>query len=134
MRLSFILVEHSEIDIYIATQQIRRVLGDAVVETFLTAEAAMDHIVLNKAPVADRHLILLDLMMPGIDGANFISLFEALPRRVRDNYRIIIVTSSLNKADLERLRKRRDVEMIIEKPLTSDKFRSLLAQVNIEVD
>ncbi|HZY40158.1 MAG TPA: response regulator [Mucilaginibacter sp.] len=134
MRLSFIVVEHSEIDIYIATELARRFFGDAVVETFLSAEAALDHIVLNKAPEADRHLILLDLMIPGMDGANFISLFEALPRRTRDNYRIVIVTSSMNKVDLERLRKRRDVEMIIEKPLTSDKFRSILVQLNIPVD
>ena len=134
MRLSFILVEHSEIDIYIATELIKRVLDDAVVETFLTAEAAMDHIVLNKAPVAGRHLILLDLMMPGMGGFNFISLFETLPRRIRDKYRIVVVTSSMNKTDLQRLSKRRDVEMIIEKPLTGDKFKSLLAQLNIEVD
>jgi len=134
MRLSFIVVEHSEIDIYIATELIRRVLDDAVVETFLTGEAAMDHIVLNKLPKDDHHLILLDLMMPGMGGANFISLFEALPRRVRDNYRIVIVTSSMNKADLERLRKRPDVEMIVEKPLTNDKLRSLLVQLNIQVD
>jgi CheY-like chemotaxis protein len=134
MRLSFILVEHSEIDIYIANEQIKRVLGDAVVETFLTAEAAMDHITLDKAPVADRRLILLDLMMPGLDGANFIRLFEALPRHIRDDYRIVILTSSLNATDLERLRKRPDVEMVIKKPLTNEKFRSLLGQFNIKVD
>ena len=133
MRLSFILVEHSERDIYIATEQIRRLLGDAVVETFLTAEAAMDHIILSKASAADRRLILLDLMMPGIDGANFITLFEALPRRIKDNYRIVIVTSSMNKIDRERHRKRRYVETIIEKPLTIDKLRSLLVQINFEV-
>jgi CheY-like chemotaxis protein len=134
MRLSFILVEHAEIDIYIATELIKRVLGDVVVETFLTAEAAMNHIVLNKASAADRRLILLDLMMPGMDGFNFVSLFETLPRRVRGTYRIIIITSSMNRTELERLRKRRDVEMIIEKPLTNDKFRSILKQFNIEAD
>jgi len=134
MTLSFIVVENTEIDVYITLELIRRVLGEVDVETFFAAEAALDHIVSNKAPKADRQVILLDLMMPGMDGGNFLSLFDALPRRTRANYQIVIITSSMNKAYLERLRKRRNVKMIIEKPLTRDKFTSLLARINVDVD
>ena len=134
MRLSFIVIENTEIDVYITLELIRRVLGEVDVETFFAAEAALDHIVSNKKPRADRQVILLDLMMPGMDGGDFLSLFEALPQRTRANYQIVIITSSMNKAYLERLSKRRNVKMIIEKPLTRDKFTSLLAQINVEVD
>ncbi len=134
MKLSFIVVENTEIDIYIATELIRRMIGEADIETFLTADAALYHIMLGKVPEADRHIILLDLMLPRMNGSNFISLFEELPDDVKDNYQIVIVTSSMNKAELERLSMRRNVEMIIEKPLTREKFKSFLTQINIDVN
>jgi CheY-like chemotaxis protein len=134
MKLSFIVVENTEIDIYIATELIRRVIGEAEIETFLTADAALNHITLNKVAKADRHIILLDLMLPRMNGSSFISLFEELPDGIKDGYQIVIVTSSMNKAELERLSKRRNVEMIIEKPLTREKFKSLLAQIDIDVN
>jgi CheY-like chemotaxis protein len=135
MRLSFIVVENTEIDIYIATELIRRIVGEgAHIETFLTADAALNYIILGKAPEADRHIIMLDLMLPRMNGSSFITLFEELPEEVKDNYQIVIVTSSMNKAELERLSMRRNVEMIIEKPLTRDKFKSFLAQINVDVN
>lgn len=134
MRLSFIVVENTEIDIYIATELIRRMIGEADIETFLTADAALNYIMLNKAPEADRHIIMLDLMLPRMNGSSFITLFEELPDEIKDNYQIVIVTSSMNKAELERLSMRRNVEMIIEKPLTRDKFKSFLTQINVDVN
>jgi CheY-like chemotaxis protein len=134
MKLSFIVVENTEIDIYIATELIKRMVGEADIETFLTADAALNYITLDKAPKADRHIIMLDLMLPRMNGSNFISLFEELPDEIKDNYQIVIVTSSMNKAELDRLSMRRNVEMIIEKPLTREKFKSFLTQINIDVD
>lgn len=134
MKLSFIVVENTEIDIYIATELIRRMIGEADIETFLTADAALNYITLDKAPKADRHIIMLDLMLPRMTGSSFISLFEELPEVIKDSYQIVIVTSSMNKAELERLGKRRNVEMIIEKPLTREKFKSFLAQIDVDVN
>ncbi|MGN6639844.1 MAG: response regulator [Mucilaginibacter sp.] len=128
--MSFILVENTELDQYIAQKLIKRVVGDVNIETFFTAEAALDHITFDKAPDGARNIILLDLMMPRMNGANFISLFDALPEKIRENYQIVIVTSSMNKAELERLRKRENVEMIIEKPLTREKLKSLITVIN----
>ena len=66
--------------------------------------------------------------------ADFISLFEALPDRVKDRYQIVIVTSSMNRAELDRLSKRRNVEFVIEKPLTREKFKFLLEQIQMDVN
>lgn len=134
MRLSFILVENTELDQYIAKKLIKRVVGDVDVETFFTAEAALDHITFDKAPEEVQNIILLDLMMPRMNGANFITLFDALPEKIQENYQIVIVTSSMNKAELERLRKRQNVEMIIEKPLTHEKLKSVLTMINADTN
>jgi CheY-like chemotaxis protein len=132
MRLSFILIENLEIDLYIAHKLIKMTLGDDIpIETFTSAEDALDHIGHEKKKQADRTIILLDLMMPRLNGADFISLFEAFPDEITDHYQIIIVTSSMNKAELDRLGNKKNVEKVIAKPLTQEKFKAVLEQIQI---
>lgn len=134
MRLSFILIENLEIDLYIAHKLIKMTMGDDVpIETFVSAETALDHIVSVNVKKADRTIILLDLMMPRLNGADFISLFETLPEKITDHYQIVIVTSSMNQAELDRLGKKKNVETVIPKPLTQEKFKAVLDQIQINV-
>ncbi|MBS1521965.1 MAG: response regulator [Bacteroidetes bacterium] len=135
MGLSFILIENLEIDLYIAHKLIKMTMGDdALIETFTSAEDALDHIAATKIKKADRTIILLDLMMPRLNGADFISLFEALPEQITDHYQIVIVTSSMNKAELDRLGKKKNVENVIAKPLTQEKFKAVLEQIQIDIN
>lgn len=135
MRLSFILIENLEIDLYIAHKLIKMTMGDDIpVDTFMNAEDALDHIAFGKGKKADRTVILLDLMMPRLNGADFISLFEALPDEITNHYQIVIVTSSMNKAELDRLGKKRNVETVIAKPLTQEKFKTVLEQIQIDTN
>ena len=135
MALSFILIENLEIDLYIAHKLIKITMGDdAPIETFMSAETGLDHIVSAKLKKGDRAIILLDLMMPRLNGADFISLFETLPETVTSHYQIVIVTSSMNKTELDRLGKKKYVETVIEKPLTQEKFKAVLEQMQIETN
>ncbi len=110
-------------------------MGDDVpVETFMNAEAALDHIVSAKVKKGDRVIILLDLMMPRLNGADFISLFETLPEKITNHHQIVIVTSSMNKAELDRLEKKKFVETVIAKPLTQEKFKAVLDQIQINAN
>jgi CheY-like chemotaxis protein len=110
-------------------------MGDDVsVETFMSAETALDHIVSAKIKKAYRTIILLDLMMPRLNGADFISLFETLPEKIINHYQIVIVTSSMNKAELERLGKKKNVETVIAKPLTQEKFKAVLDKIQINAN
>jgi CheY-like chemotaxis protein len=134
MGLSFILIENLEIDLYIAHKLIKMAVGDVPIETFMRAEDALDHIVTSKVKKNDRIIILLDLMMPRLNGADFISLFEALSEDITDHYQIVIVTSSMNKAELDRLGKKKNVESVIAKPLTQEKFKAVLEQIQIDTN
>jgi CheY-like chemotaxis protein len=130
MGLSFILIENLEIDLYIAHKLIKMIVGDdTLIDTFTNAEDALDHIAATKVKKADRVIILLDLMMPRLNGADFISLFEALPEKMTNHYQIVIVTSSMNKAELSRLGEKKNVETVIAKPLTQEKFKAVLEQI-----
>ena len=135
MGLSFILIENLEIDLYIAHKLIKMTAGEDVqVETFMSAEDALDHIASAKVKKTDRTIILLDLMMPRLNGADFISLFEVLPDNITNHYQIVIVTSSMNKTELDRLGKKKNVETVIAKPLTQDKVKAVLQRIQIDMD
>lgn len=135
MGLSFILIENLEIDLYIAHKLLKMTMGDNIpVETFMSAETALDHIVPAKLKKADKVIILLDLMMPRLNGADFITLFETLPRRITNHYQIIIVTSSMNKAELDRLEKKKYVETVVAKPLTQEKLKAVLDRIQINTN
>jgi CheY-like chemotaxis protein len=130
MALSFIIVDNAELDQYVAHQLITRTAGDdAVVDTFFTAEEALEHITGQTVQSSMKSIILLDLMMPQSDGYSFIRDFEMLPPAIQENYRIVIVTSSLDKSDLERLRNSKIVHALVEKPFTREKMDKLLKQL-----
>lgn len=131
MGLSFIIIENLEIDLYIAHKLIGMTLGEVPIETFTRAEDALDHIVSSKLKKSDQVIILLDLMMPRLNGADFISLFETLPGEITKHYQIVIVTSSMNKAELDRLGSKKNVETVIAKPLTQEKLKAVLEQIQV---
>ena len=133
MGLSFIVIENLEIDLYIAHKLIAMTQGDVPIETFTRAEDALDHIVSSKVKKNERVIILLDLMMPRLNGADFISLFETLPDKITEHYHIVIVTSSMNKAELDRLGGKKNVKAVIAKPLTQEKFKAVLEQIQVSI-
>jgi DNA-binding response OmpR family regulator len=66
-------------------------------------------------------LVLLDLMMPVLDGFDFLQEFERLDQKLKDKMIIIILTAFRNPEDIIRLRKMGRYYLIT-KPLTLDKL------------
>jgi CheY-like chemotaxis protein len=130
MSLSFILVENAELDQYVAAQLIRKIAGEADIKSFFTGEEALDHIAGDIDGHPLQRVILLDLMMPEMSGGEFITRFEKLPQGVKNKYQIIIITSSMDKPELERLNKRKSVSLMLQKPLTQEKLAAALAHVS----
>jgi CheY-like chemotaxis protein len=66
-------------------------------------------------------LLLLDIMMPILDGFGFLKKFEDLPESVTSKVRIVMLTSSLDPRDKEKSVESPHVVGFIDKPL--DKFK-----------
>lgn len=64
-------------------------------------------------------LILLDLNMPVMDGFEFLE--ELQPEKVKADFQIIILTSSDNQRDIEKI-KAYDIKNFISKPITEEKL------------
>lgn len=69
----------------------------------------------RKTPLPD--VLLLDLNMPVMDGFDFLKSFRALPLHATNNTKILVVTSSNNPADIERVRQL-GIDCYLTKPVT----------------
>lgn len=72
-------------------------------------------------------LILLDVNMPVMTGIEFLEAYKQLPALLQHAMVIVMLTTSLLPRDLERLRQL-PIAGVLDKPLTTEKLRTLLAQ------
>ena len=65
-------------------------------------------------------IIFLDINLPIMDGFQFLSEFEKQSERIKEHCKIIMLTSSVNPADVERAFNNKYVVKYISKPLTKE--------------
>ncbi len=128
MRLTFIVIDDSELDRFILRRVIEHLSDGYEVITYRTAwEALVD---IEKIERETFTMIFLDLKMPVMDGFQFIEEFGKLPEHIKDRHRIVILSTTRNPTDIARLMDSDLVDSIVEKPITKEKFNSLLGALN----
>lgn len=71
------------------------------------------------------NIILLDIDMPLMDGFQFLEEFDKLSDVVKEDLKIVMLTSSMNPNDLSRAKKSKFVSKYLNKPLTIDSLLQL---------
>jgi DNA-binding NarL/FixJ family response regulator len=125
MNLSFIIIDNSELDCFIARKLIEQTMANATVKIFREATEALEYM----APASannNLNIVFLDLRMPGMNGFQFIESFGKQLQEIQDNYFIAVLTSSMNKNELTRLMKYSIIHRVLEKPLTVEKLHEVI--------
>jgi len=128
MEFSFIIIDDSELDCFIAQKLLKHSNKNLTVKTFQNANHVLEIIRERINENIQTTIILLDLQMPLMNGFEFVEEFEKFPAEVQKNYRIVILSSTKNPTDVHKILKYKTVNDIIEKPLTKEKLLSLLVQ------
>jgi CheY-like chemotaxis protein len=130
MELSFIIIDDTELDHFIARKMITNANRDFKVKSFLDAQQALDYIVTDEHDsVIKVILIFLDIYMPLMNGFEFVEEFEKLDQAIQDKYYIVALTSSIEVSDINRISSYPVVREKITKPLMADDIRVLINRI-----
>ena len=118
------IIDDNEIDIFINQKVLEFNNFASEIINIQAAQNAIDK--LKAAKTEDiPNLIFLDLNMPIMDGFMFLYEFSQMPEEVRSKVKIVVLTSSDNSNDKEKVAANADVLTYISKPLTDQKLEEI---------
>jgi response regulator RpfG family c-di-GMP phosphodiesterase len=113
------LVDDNDTDNFISKRiiEITKFSDNVIVKN--SGKSALDYLVENKeSPDAIPDIIFLDINMPIVDGFVFLYEYEKFSNSVKDKCRVIILSSSDNKRDIDKIVNNDFVIKFVTKPLT----------------
>lgn len=126
----FLLIDDDVVFNFIHTEAIKRLVEDAVVDSFNSPQEALEHIkalVDSKQPLPD--FVFLDIRMPELDGFEFLQEMEKMNPGTFEQVIIYMLTSSLDDRDRMKALNSPLVKGFKNKPLTESKLLEILEEV-----
>lgn len=113
------LVDDNDTDNFISKRIIEITKFSKGVEVKSSGKTALDYLKENQNNIEKiPSLIFLDINMPIVDGFVFLYEFEKFNELVRNKCKVIILSSSDNKRDIDKIVNNNHVIKFITKPLT----------------
>ncbi len=134
MNLSFMVIDDTELDHFIAKKMIQHAGKRFEVKPFYEALSALDYIksegeLLKSDTVT---LILLDIYMPMMNGYEFLEAFEELDPAIQERYYIVALTSSHEPADITRINTYKSARGMLSKPILSEDLSVIIIRMMTE--
>ncbi len=113
------LVDDNDTDNFISKRIIEITKFANRVEVKNSGKSALDYLRENQDNIDELpNLIFLDINMPIVDGFVFLYEFEKFNDSIKDKCKVIILSSSDNKRDIDKIVNNNHVIKFITKPLT----------------
>lgn len=122
-----LLVDDNEMDNFISKRiiELSGFKGEVIVKD--SGKGALNYLQENQdKPENIPELIFLDISMPVVDGFVFLHEWQKLNENVTGKSKIVVLTSSDNKYDMDRFLVNDFVIDFITKPITLETFRDLV--------
>ena len=127
-QMNIILVDDNDIDIVVNTKLLKLANITDNIVSFNRCENALDWLAENHAQGGFKdNVMLLDIQMPGTDGFQCLEKYTQLSEEVKISCRVFMLSSSIDRGDIERSEANVDVIKVLEKPLDVYLFKRLLA-------
>ena len=120
------LVDDNDTDNFISKRIIELTKFAKKIEIKNSGKSALQYLEAEKNNDANLpDLIFLDINMPIVDGFVFLYEFEKFPENIKQKCKVIILSSSDNKRDIDRIVNNNYVIKFITKPLTDEVLKDL---------
>ena len=124
----FIIIDDDVFNNTICTVTITKTVNDAAIKTFLDPREGFNYIASEYSePNEESNAILfLDINMPLMNGWQFLEKFADLDERVKERVKIYILSSSVDKRDIQKAKENKYVKHYLVKPLTKETIRLVI--------
>ena len=122
MHNEVVIVDDDKIVVFLHTTLLKKLDFAQNPRIFENGDDAVKFFRSSKAN-ADNYLILLDIAMPVMDGWEFLDALKDNP--VYQKCKIVMITSSIDMADKNKVDQFANIIDYVEKPLTADKIHQL---------
>ncbi|MBX2906103.1 MAG: response regulator [Taibaiella sp.] len=129
---NFIIIDDDKLNNKLCTVILNKVYPSANIVSFHNPLAGFEYVNTTFAQSSvDHHaILLLDIMMPEMNAWAFLEEFDKLDELTKSRIRIYILSSSLDKSDMDRARANKYVEYYLIKPLTRESIKLMVHVLN----
>ncbi len=121
-----LLIDDNDTDNFISRRVIELTEFAERVIVKSSGQQALDYLQENaQSPSEIPDLIFLDINMPIMDGFMFLYEFETLPPKIQQKPKVIILSSSEDRRDVDKIITNKAVIKYITKPLTQDDLEAI---------
>jgi len=130
----FVVVDDDKFNNALCTMVIAKIWKDAEVLTFHDSQSGFDYLVQEYPSMTNQkpQILLLDINMPLMDGWEFLDKFNlAMAQKnepIDGRLVIYVLSSSVDKKDIDKSRLYKNVTDYIIKPITKDTIRKIIGE------
>lgn len=123
-----LLVDDNDIDLFINKKVLEFNNFSKKTIALTSVKEALEYLK-NADQATLPQLIFLDLNMPVLDGFDFLNEYSGLPEDIINNTSVIILTSSNNPNDKDKVELKSEVLYFLSKPLNEEKLQLIRKKI-----
>jgi CheY-like chemotaxis protein len=123
LKKTFLVVDDSYIDRLVSSMLIKRAFDNPEVIDLAGGRQALEWLSAKTFDTEETLLIILDIMMPQMNGFEFLDAFEGLEPHIKDQTKIIMLSSTLDLDDINKAMTHTSVKKLLSKPLSANELK-----------
>ncbi|MCC6601449.1 MAG: response regulator [Crocinitomicaceae bacterium] len=116
-KVNIFLVDDNDIDLSVNSKLLGLTDFVGEITTFTSARKFLEELERIEGLAKQPNVLLLDIMMPGMDGFACLDAYSQLPDSIRHHIMVFMLSSSIDRNDIRRAENSPHVIRVLEKPL-----------------